>query len=46
MGLNSEPIPENEALLRLIDQGIAALEDDEEPAIEISEEELLKRQKK
>ena len=34
MGLNSEPLPENEALLRLIDAGIHALEQGEDTPFE------------
>ncbi len=40
MSLNSEPIPENEELLRLIDAGIAALQTDDGPILELTPEQV------
>ncbi len=43
MGLNSEPLPENEALLRLIDAGIHALEQGDSAPLELDAEQLMER---
>ncbi|MEM1485804.1 hypothetical protein V6615_13175 [Oscillospiraceae bacterium PP1C4] len=40
MSLNSEPIPENEDLLRLIDAGIAALQTGEDIPLELTAEQI------
>lgn len=42
MSLNSEPLPENDDLLSLIDAGIAALRDEEAPLLELDAEQVLK----
>ena len=43
MGLNSEPLPENEALLRLIDAGIHALEQGDDTPFELDAVQLMER---
>ncbi len=46
MSLNSEPIPENDDLLRLIDAGIAALQTGEELPLELTVEQIQHQKNK
>ena len=46
MSLNSEPIPEDNDLLRMIDEGILGLNTEKETPISVDAEQILKSKQK
>lgn len=46
MSLNSEPIPEENELLRLIDEGISGLDAGKEPLLSVDVQQILKSKEK
>ena len=46
MSLNSEPVPEENDLLRLIDEGIFGLRGDEKTTVSVDVEQIIKSKQK